>query len=92
MATTQGIKLDDEVSARLKALAQKRDRSPHWLMRTAIEHYLDQEEKYDTEKAEDLAEWHDYVLTGIGVNQDEVEAWLEKLARNTAGKVIRAPK
>lgn len=92
MATSQGIKLDDEVSARLKALALKRDRSPHWLMRTAIERYLDQEEKYETEKAKDMAGWHDYVLTGLSVDQDKVEAWLEQLTGNTDGKAIEAPK
>jgi predicted transcriptional regulator len=92
MATSQGIKLDDEVGARLKALAKKRDRSPHWLMRTAIERYLDQEEQYELEMAEDMAEWEDYLLTGVGIHQDIVEAWLTKLADNTTGKVIQAPK
>ena len=37
MSTTQGIKLDESTQARLKALAEKRKRSPHWLIRTTIE-------------------------------------------------------
>jgi predicted transcriptional regulator len=45
MATTQGIKLDDSTRARLRVLAEKRKRSPHWLMRTAIEDYLQREEQ-----------------------------------------------
>ena len=34
--TTMGVKLDDEVRTRLKALGECRDRTPHWLMKTAI--------------------------------------------------------
>jgi predicted transcriptional regulator len=45
MAIIQGIKLDDETQRHLKALVVKRDRSPHWLMRTAIENYLAREEQ-----------------------------------------------
>jgi predicted DNA-binding protein len=56
---TQGIKLDNATQARLKALAIKRDRSPHWLMRTAIERYLAQEEQYEKEKAEDMAAYEE---------------------------------
>jgi len=81
MSTSQGIKLDDETRARLKALAVKRDRSPHWIMLKAIEGYLDREEKYEREKAEDMAEYEDYLLTGEAVDNTEVVAWLEELAQ-----------
>lgn len=57
MPTTQGIKLNENTQTRLKALAEKRKRSPHWLMRTAIEDYLKHEEQYETEKAEEAARW-----------------------------------
>lgn len=80
MTTTQGIKLDDKISARLKALGEKRDRSPHWLMRTAIENYLDQEEKYEAEKAEDMAEYEEYVRTGKAIDNETVLSWLNNLA------------
>jgi predicted transcriptional regulator len=81
MSTTQGIKLDDEISARLKALGKKRDRSPHWLMKTAIEIYLDREEKYEAEKAEDMARWEQYQLTGKAIDNSKVEAWLKDLSQ-----------
>ena len=51
MSTTQGIKLDDNTQARLKSLAEKRKRTPHWLMRSAIEDYLNREERYEAEKS-----------------------------------------
>jgi predicted transcriptional regulator len=36
MSTSQGIKLDDSIRKRLKDLAEKRNRTPYWLMRTAV--------------------------------------------------------
>jgi len=80
MATTQGIKLDEETQKRLKALAEKRRRSPHWIMRDAVERYLTEEELYEQEKAEDLAEFEDYLVTGKAIDNAEVSVWLEELA------------
>jgi len=80
MATTQGIKLDEETQKRLKALAEKRRRSPHWIMRDAVERYLTQEEQYELEKTEDLAEYEDYLVTGKAIDNTEVSVWLEELA------------
>lgn len=80
MATSQGIKLDDNTRKRLKDLAEKRKRSPHWLMRTAIEDYLEREEQYEAEKAEDMARWEHYLTTGIAIEQKKVEEWLNDLA------------
>lgn len=81
MATTQGIKLDDHTRSRLKALAEKRQRTPHWIMRTAIEEYLQREEKYEQEKDEDLARWEEYLLTGQAADHQEVQAWLNNLSK-----------
>lgn len=82
MATTQGIKLDDATRKRLKLLADKRNRSPHWLMRAAIEAYLDKEEYYEKEKSEDMRRWEHYQLTGKAIDQKTVTKWLEGLSRN----------
>ena len=89
MATTQGIKLDESTQARLRTLAEKRKRSPHWLMRTAIEDYLKREEQYELEKAEDIAEYENYVLTGNAIDNEQVTRWLEDL---TQGKKSPWPK
>jgi predicted transcriptional regulator len=89
MSTTQALKLDDETNERLKTLAQQRDRSAHWLMREALQRYLTEEERYEREKAEDLAEYEDYLLTGKAVDNTMVTSWLSELAR---GKKTAWPK
>lgn len=89
MSATQAIKLDDETSERLKALAQQRDRSAHWLMRDALQRYLAEEERYEREKAEDLAEYEDYLLTGKAIDNETAASWLNKLAN---GKKTTWPK
>ncbi|MGH7234293.1 MAG: CopG family ribbon-helix-helix protein [Candidatus Saccharimonadales bacterium] len=86
MATTQGIKLDDNTRARLKALAEKKQHSPHWLMRNAIEKYIEHEEKYENEKAEDNARWEQYLITSRAVDNEEVEAWLKNLSHGKPHK------
>ncbi|MBW4061931.1 ribbon-helix-helix protein, CopG family [Candidatus Saccharibacteria bacterium] len=82
MATTQGIKLDDKTLSRLKALAEKKSRSSHWLMRTAIEKYLDHEEHYENERSDDMARWNRYLTTGNAVDGETVENWLTELTQN----------
>ena len=81
MSTTQGIRLDDSTSRRLKRLAKERDRTPHWLMREAINRYLESEERYEQEKQEDAARWEQYVLTGRAIPASEMNQWLDELAR-----------
>jgi predicted transcriptional regulator len=89
MSITQAIKLDDETNNRLKVLAQQRNRSAHWLLRDALQRYLAEEERYEQEKAEDLAGYEDYLLTGKAVSNDTVAAWLNELA---SGKKATWPK
>ena len=80
MAATQGIKLDEETKERLKALGDLRDRSPHWLMRTAILEYLEREEIREREKKEDQERWERYQLTGEFVSHQSVMDWLDGIA------------
>jgi predicted transcriptional regulator len=89
MSATQAIKLDDETNNRLKALAHQRNRSSHWLMREALQRYLVEEERYEREKAEDLAEYEDYLITGKAVDGETVASWLAEL---TDGKKTAWPK
>ncbi len=88
MATTQGVKLDAETRKRLDDLAAKRDRSPHWIMCTAIKEYVEREENYEREKQEDRESWEDYLLTGEAIAHDKVAAWLKTLAE---GKLTPPP-
>lgn len=86
MSTTisQGIKLDAHTRERLQALAELRDRSPHYLMKTAIETYLEHEEEYERQKREDAERWEHYALTGESVPHEKAAAWLQGLANGEA--------
>jgi predicted transcriptional regulator len=88
MATlsTTSLKLDSAIKERVHRLASARRRSPHWIMREAVEQYVEREEKRERLWQEALAAWADYQTTGLHVTAGEADAWLAKLE---AGK--RAP-
>jgi predicted transcriptional regulator len=75
MATS--IKIDDELRARVQRLAERRQRSTHWVMREAIAQYVSREEARDSFKQEALASWKIYKETGRHLTGEEVRAWLE---------------
>ena len=54
-ATTLGVKLDDTARERIRRSAQKIDRTPHWLIKQAIFHYLDALERGTTPPEYDAA-------------------------------------
>jgi predicted transcriptional regulator len=76
MMANRAVKLDDDTYERLKALGETRQRTPHWLMKTAIEQFVEREEAYEREKREDLERWERYKLTGQGVPHSAVKEWL----------------
>lgn len=80
MATSQGIKLDDNTRKRLKVLADKKQRSSHWIMKTAIEDYLKREEQYEREKEEDMKAYEEYLVTGNAIDNEQVMGWLKELS------------
>jgi predicted transcriptional regulator len=79
-----GIKLDRETRDRLQKLGKARNRSSHWLMREAIRRYLEVEERYEQEKAEDQARYQAYLETGHHISHEDMLAWLEQLAAQAA--------
>ena len=83
---TIGVKLDEKTRERLKKLGEAKQRSTHWLMKDAITRYLASEERYELERAEDLARWQHYVDTGNALSQEVVKARLEVLAKEAAHK------
>ncbi|MBN4079329.1 CopG family transcriptional regulator [Beggiatoa alba] len=78
--TTMGVKLDNDVRERLKALGSVKERTPHWLMKRAIQEYLAREEASEREKQEDRQRWQQYQDTGDHLGHDEVRARLTRLA------------
>ncbi len=84
--TTMGVKLDTDVRERLKALGKAKERTPHFLMKKAIEEYLVKEEVNEREKQEDMARWQRYQDTGEHLNHDEVRTRLTRLADQARAK------
>ena len=85
--TTMGVKLDEDVRDRLKALGVAKERSPHWLMKKAIQEYLEKEEAFEREKREDLQRWQRYQDTGDHLDHDNVRTRLARLADQARTKV-----
>ena len=87
-AATTSLKLDAETKARLQRLAEARRRSQHWLMREAIEQYVDREERRERLRQDALAAWDEFEATGKHVSAEEAETWL---ARLEAGEDVDPP-
>jgi predicted transcriptional regulator len=87
--STTSLKLDSEIKERVRRLAMARRRSPHWLMREAIEEYVGREEKREQFRQDALAAWSHYQTTGTYATAEEADAWLAKLE---AGKDAAPPK
>jgi len=88
-SSTTSLKLDVEIKDRVRRLASARRRSPHWLMREAIEEYVEREEKREQFRQEALAAWAHYQTTGLHVTAEEADSWLAKLE---TGKDAAPPK
>lgn len=74
--TTTGVKLDENTKNRLKALGENRERSPHWLMKKAINEFLDREEDLEQRNLEADDAWNEYQTTGQSVSHENMDAWL----------------
>lgn len=83
MATTTvrplAIKLDQDVRERIKRLADARQRTSHWIMREAIEQYVEREEKREAFRQDGLRAWNEYQASGLHVTLEEADEWLAKL-------------
>ncbi len=77
MATS--VKLDETLKSRVQKLADSRQRSSHWVMREAIQQYVEREEAREDYRQAALASWEHYQQTGLHVTLDEADAWLESL-------------
>lgn len=71
--------IDEETSTRLQRLAAARAQSSHWLIREAIEQYVDREEQRDAFRQDTLKAWDDYRTSGLHVTAEEADAWLAEL-------------
>ena len=74
--TAVAIKIDQKTKERYKKLARIKDRSAHWMMREAINQYLDREEKSESFRQDAVNSWNEYQETGFHATGDEVIQWL----------------
>jgi predicted transcriptional regulator len=77
--TTTSLKLDAATKERLQRLAKARQRSSHWLMREAIEQYVEREECREQLRQDARVAWAEYQATGQHVTAEEADAWLARL-------------
>jgi len=76
---TTSLKLDAELKTRVQRLADARRRSAHWLMREAIEQYVEREERRQQLHQDALAAWEEYQADGQHITGAEADAWLARL-------------
>jgi len=76
-AKTVSVKLDTNIRDRIRHLADIRHRTAHWVMRQAIEQYVEREEKREAFRQDTIKAWDEYQETGLHVTGTEVIAWLE---------------
>ncbi len=87
--STTSLKLDLKIKKRVQRLASTRRRSPHWIMREAIEQYVEREEKREQFRQDALAAWANFQATGLHATAEEADAWFAKLE---AGEDAAPPK
>jgi predicted transcriptional regulator len=73
---TVSVKLDADYRDRLRRLAQNQKRTPHYLMKEAIQGYVEQAEVRQNFINAAEASWLEYEKTGLHNTQDELKSWL----------------
>ena len=79
-SSTTSLKLDSNLKQRVQQLAKASRRTPHWIMREAVEQYVSREEKREQFRQDALAAWEHYRRTGLHLTAEEADQWLAKLS------------
>ena len=82
--STMGVRLNEETRHRLEALGKARDRTPHYLIKAAVERFLDVEDALEAERELVKSRWEKYELTGETVDHADVKAWAASLGDSKA--------
>lgn len=83
---TVGLRIDAETQTRLKKLAKARDRSPHYLMKQAVERYLSCEEAVEAEDQLLDERWQEFLVTGKSYSHEDVKTWAVEMVRSRQAK------
>jgi len=81
MSYVTPVKLEDPARYRLKALCDARQRTVGWMIKEAINEYIDREERKEQFKQEAISTWRNYQLTGLHLTEEEMDDWMDKLKR-----------
>lgn len=71
-----GVKLPPELKARLNQISSVKQRSTHWIMKEAIQQYVEREEAAEQFKRETVEGWEEYQRDGLHINHNELTNWL----------------
>jgi len=78
------VRLTEETETRLGALSELRNRTPHYLMKAAIERFLDTEETLEAEHDAVQKRWEKFEITGEAIDHADVQAWANNLGARRA--------
>jgi predicted transcriptional regulator len=71
-----GVKLSLELKERLQNISAAKHRSTHWIMKEAIQQYVEREEAAEQFKRESVEGWEEYQRDGLHINHNEMISWL----------------
>ena len=71
-----GVKLTPDLKDRLNQIGMAKHRSAHWLMKEAIQQYVEREEAAERFKRETIDAWEEYQRDGQHINHIEMIGWL----------------
>ena len=74
MATS--LELSDDLMERISKLSAERRRSVQWIIREAIQQYVEREEAREDFRREAEASWVEFQATGMHLTGEETRAWL----------------
>jgi predicted transcriptional regulator len=71
-----GVKLSPDLKERLQRISTEKHRSTHWVMKEAIQQYVEREEVAEQFKQETIAAWEEYQRDGRHLTHSETTDWL----------------
>jgi predicted transcriptional regulator len=76
-AVSTSIKLDPDMKDRVQRVAESMRRTPHWVMKEAVEKYITDAERREAWERDSLEALREMDETGLHVTGEEVMVWLE---------------
>ena len=81
------VKLEHSERQRLKSLAAAKQRTPHFLMKEAIQRYIEDEEAEQAAIQAAAASLAHYKKTGLHTTLDEVKGWAKAVREDRSAKI-----